>query len=239
MNASTIIKKEKPNEPEYKKLDNRVKFSFMITYILLLTTATITFIEAMRTDVPAVRHVLNLETCISLVAGYFYSLFVEKIVKSEEKMTNMDWSETSQIRYMDWFITTPFMLIALCLVLSSNIKKTISLPTLVAVILLDYAMLYAGYLGEMKQISIWAAELLGFGAFFGMFYLIYDKYVKPVANNANRILFGIYFTIWSIYGVAYLFNDEYKNIVMNILDLFAKCFMGIGLWVYYTGIIST
>jgi len=239
MSASTIIKKDKPNEPEYKKLDNQVKFSFIITYILLLTTATITFIEAMRTNIPAVRHVLNLETCISLVAGYFYSLFVEKIVKSEEKMTNMDWSETSQIRYMDWFITTPFMLIALCLVLSSNIKKTISLPTLVAVILLDYAMLYAGYLGEMKQISIWAAELLGFGAFFGMFYLIYDKYVKPVANNANRILFGIYFAIWSIYGVAYLFNDEYKNIVMNILDLFAKCFMGIGLWVYYTGIIST
>jgi bacteriorhodopsin len=140
---------------------------------------------------------------------------------------------------MDWFITTPFMLIALCLVLSSNIKKTISLPTLVAVVLLDYAMLYAGYLGEMKQLNIWAAELLGFGAFFGMFYLIYDKYVKPVANNANRILFGIYFAIWSIYGVAYLFNDEYKNIAMNILDLFAKCFMGIGLWVYYTGIIST
>ena len=47
--ASTVIKKDKPNEPEYKKLDNRVKFSFTIAYILLLTTATSTFIEAMRT----------------------------------------------------------------------------------------------------------------------------------------------------------------------------------------------
>ena len=61
MSASTIIKKDKPNEPEYKKLDNQVKFSFMITYTLLLTTATITFIEAMRTTNPNVRHVLNLE----------------------------------------------------------------------------------------------------------------------------------------------------------------------------------
>ena len=135
MSASTII--NKPNEPEYKKLDNQVKFSFMITYTLLLTTATITFIEAMRTTNPNVRHVLNLETCISLIAGYFYSLFIEKIAKSEQQMTNMDWSELSQIRYMDWAITTPFMLIALCLVLSTNIKKTLSLATIASVVLLD------------------------------------------------------------------------------------------------------
>ena len=237
MSASTIIKKDKPNEPEYKKLDNRVKFSFMITYILLLTTATITFIEAMRTNNPNVRHVLNLETCISLVAGYFYSLFVDKIAKSDETQTSMDWSETSQIRYMDWFITTPFMLVALCLVLSSNINKTMCLTTIVGVILLDYVMLYAGYLGEMKTISVFSAELVGFAAFLGMFYTIFVKYVKSSTNVANRVLFGIYFIIWSLYGVAYLFNEEYKNITMNFLDLSSKCFMGIGLWVYYTKII--
>ena len=239
MSASAIIKKDQPNEPEYKKLDNQVKFSFMITYTLLLTTATITFIEAMRTNNPNVRHILNLETCISLVAGYFYSLFIEKIAKSEQQMSNMDWSELSQIRYIDWSITTPFMLIALCLVLSTNIKKTVSLATIASVVLLDYAMLYFGYLGEMKTISTFMAEVLGFGAFFAMFYIIYNKYVKPTTNTANRVLFGIYFAIWSMYGVAYLFNEEYKNIMMNILDLSAKCFMGIGLWVYYTKIITT
>ena len=237
MSASTIITKDEPNEPEYKKLDNRVKFSFMLTYILLLTTATITFVEAMRTNNPNVRHVLNLETCISLVAGYFYSLFIEKIVKADETQTNMDWSETSQIRYMDWFITTPFMLIALCLVLSTNINKTICLTTMVGVILLNYLMLYVGYLGEMKTISLFSAELVGFGAFFAMFYAIFVKYVKSSTNVANRVLFGIYFAIWSMYGVAYLFNEEYKNITMNFLDLSSKCLMGIGLWVYYTKII--
>jgi bacteriorhodopsin len=237
MSASTIITKDEPNEPEYKKLDNRVKFSFMLTYILLLTTATITFVEAMRTNNPNVRHVLNLETCISLVAGYFYSLFIEKIAKADETQTNMDWSETSQIRYMDWFITTPFMLVALCLVLSTNINKTICLTTMVGVILLNYLMLYVGYLGEMKTISVFSAELVGFAAFFAMFYAIFVKYVKSSTNVANRVLFGIYFAIWSMYGVAYLFNEEYKNITMNFLDLSSKCFMGIGLWVYYTKII--
>jgi bacteriorhodopsin len=238
MSASTIIKKDQPNEPEYKKLDNKVKFSFTITYILLVTTGAIAFIEAMRTNNPNVRHILNLETCISLVAGYFYFLFIEKITKSEEQMANMDWSELSQIRYMDWSITTPFMLIVLCLVLSTNIKKTVSLATISSVVLLNYAMLYFGYLGEMKTISIFMAEVLGFGAFSAMFYIIYNKYVKPTTNTANRVIFGINFAIWTMYGVAYLFNEEYKNIMMNILDLFAKCFMGIGLWVYYTKIIT-
>ena len=85
VNVSAIIKKDKPNETEYKKLDNNIKFSFTVSYILLLTTATITFIEALRTQTPYIRHILNLETAISVVAGYFYSIFVDKIAKSEEK----------------------------------------------------------------------------------------------------------------------------------------------------------
>ena len=45
--------------------------SFYITYVFLMTTATITFIEAIRTDDKKVRHILNLETCISVVAAFF------------------------------------------------------------------------------------------------------------------------------------------------------------------------
>jgi bacteriorhodopsin len=236
--ASTIIKKDKPNAPEYKKLDNRVKFSFTITYILLLTTATITFIEAMRTKNESVRHVLNLETCISVVAGYFYSVFVDKIAKTEDKMTNMDWSEISQIRYVDWSITTPLMLLALCLVLSTNIGQKICLPSMIGIVILNYVMLYAGYLGEMKWMSLFTSEIVGFGAFFGMFGMIYAKYVRPSTNMANRTLFAMYFGIWSLYGVAYLLDEEYKNIMMNYLDLTAKCLIGLSLWVYYTHILS-
>ena len=185
-----------------------------------------------------VRHVLNLETCISVVAGYFYSVFVDKIAKSEEKMILMDWSEISQIRYIDWAITTPFMLLALCLVLSTNINKKICLPTMLTIIALNYTMLYSGYLGEMKTISIFLAEVVGFGAFFAMFGLIFKQYVMSSVNVANRALFGMYFSIWSLYGVAYLLDEEYKNITMNYLDLTAKCLIGLSLWAYYTRILS-
>ena len=237
-NVSAIIKKDKPNEPEYKKLDNNVKFSFTVSYILLLTTATITFIEALRTKTPYVRHILNLETAISVVAGYFYSIFVDKIAKSEEKMVNMDWAEITQARYVDWAITTPMMLLALCLVLSSNSGTVIRIFTFLTILVLNYVMLYLGYLGEMKQMSRLTADSSGFLAFFAMFYIIFNQYVLPKFSKDNYFLFFAYFGIWSMYGVVYLFNEEYKNIAMNYLDLTAKCVIGLSLWVYYTRIVQ-
>jgi hypothetical protein len=33
-------------------------------------------------------------------------------------------------------------------------------------------------------------------------------------------------------------NDEYKNIMLNILDCIAKCLIGLGLWAYYSDIVT-
>ena len=124
-------------------MDNKkylLKNTFSITYTLLFTTGIITFIEALRTPNPKIRHILNLETCISCVAGYFYSIFILKI-----KDTNIDWKSITQTRYIDWCITTPMMLLALCLVLSMNTKTVIHLKTIFFIIILNYLMLLMGY----------------------------------------------------------------------------------------------
>ena len=79
-----------------------------------MTTATITFIESITTDDVRARHILNLETCISVVATFFYSKFVEQIEEGVDyKQINID-------RYTDWMITTPLMLLVLCLVFVYN-----------------------------------------------------------------------------------------------------------------------
>ena len=220
------------------KISPAVKFTFTITYILLLTTATITFIEAIRTKNPIVRHVLNLETCISIVAGYFYSIFTAKIDTYEKANTNINWKEIVETRYIDWSITTPMMLLTLCVVLSSEINLIVHLPIMLFVVILNYVMLYAGYLGETQGLDRTTANIAGFVPFFAMFGLIYWKYVMPKYNLANRSLFYFYFFIWSLYGIVYLLDEETKNIVMNILDLIAKCLVGLGLWVYYVHIIK-
>jgi bacteriorhodopsin len=214
-----------------------VKFSFMITYILLLTTATITFIEAMRTQSPTIRHVLNLETCISLVAGYFYSIFIDKIGNSEKKFQTIDWKEITQMRYIDWSITTPFMLIVLSLVVGGHNKIELHFPTMVAIVALNYFMLFMGYLGENGTLQKGSAMVLGYIGFVLMFMVIYKTFVQPKYSAANYIMFMLYLVVWGLYGIVYLFSEEYKNITMNILDLIAKCFIGLGLWAYYTRII--
>jgi bacteriorhodopsin len=214
-----------------------VKFSFSITYIFLLTTATITFIEAMRTQTPMVRHVLNLETAISVIAGYFYSTFLEKISAYEKDDKMVDWADMTATRYIDWSMTTPLMLLVLCLALAQNIGKSVTLKVIMGVIVLNYIMLYLGHLGETKQMDRMSAMIFGFVAFFGMFYLIYTNYVAPKYVKSNYILYGFFFVVWALYGVVYMLNEEYKNIAMNVLDCIAKCFVGLGLWAYFSKIV--
>ena len=234
-NKSIVI-----DDPEKKKenpVKYYVKFSFVITYILLLTTATITFIEAMRTKTPFVRHVLNLETCISVVAGYFYSVFVSQIENFSNKGIDIDWGDISKTRYIDWSITTPMMLLALCLVLAQNAKKSVKLSVISTVVILNYIMLYTGYAGENNMMSRYQSQIIGFIPFILMFAIIFFQYVKSSGVTANYVLYAIYLIVWTMYGFVYMFGEEFKNISMNILDCTAKCLIGLSLWAYYTKIV--
>lgn len=234
---NTIVDIEKkPKTPE-NPVQYYVKFSFTITYIMLLTTATITVIEALRTQNPVVRHIMNLETCISVVAGYFYSIFVAQIDKYNFEKKEIDWSEITKTRYIDWTITTPMMLLVLCVVLGNESGKRVHVPTILTIVALNYAMLYVGYLGEIRILSRWGATTVGFVFFFALFGLIFRNFVLPKYSLANYILFSLYLVVWTMYGVVYMFNESYKNIAMNLLDLTAKCLIGLGLWAYYTRIV--
>lgn len=209
-------------------------FSFYITYVLLLTTGTITFIEALRTKIPMVQHIMNLETCISVVAGYFYSVFHEKV----KKMKEIDWKEITRLRYVDWAITTPIMLLVLSLVLSFNSNTKIKLHWYALTVVFNYLMLYFGYLGETGKLEKMTASILGFIAFFLTYGLIFLNYLSKY-NLDNRIIFSMFVIIWGMYGVVYHFEEEKKNVAYNYLDLTSKCFVGIALWIYYVKIIRT
>jgi bacteriorhodopsin len=199
--------------------------------VLLLTTGTITFIEALRNKNMMVQHIMNLETCISVVAGYFYSVMNEKI----KRMKEIKWKELTRLRYVDWAITTPIMLLVLSLVLSFNTNTKIKLHWFALTVVFNYLMLYFGYLGETGM-EKGTASILGFLFFFLTYGLVFANYLTKY-NRDNWIIFGLYVIVWSIYGVAYHFEEERKNIIYNYLDLTSKCFVGIGLWIYYTKII--
>lgn len=212
--------------------------SFYITYVFLMTTATITFIEALRTNVPEIRNILNLETCISVVAAFFYAKFVKMI---DDKKTNnkITYKEINNMRYLDWSITTPIMLLVLVLALLYNNKMgSLNFFYFIIILLLNYGMIYSGYLGENKTLDKVSANIIGFIFFIALYIFIYYFYVMPKYNFDNNILYFSFLFLWAIYGIVYYFDEEEKNIGYNILDLFAKCFVGIFFWAYYAKVFT-
>ena len=236
-NQTTDNDPKPANKPANKQSNYLVYASFMITYILLLTTGLITFIEAMRTQNPLVRHIFNLETCISVVAGYFYSVFVGQLDQFERDNVPINWDAISRNRYIDWAITTPMMLLVLCVFLASESKTVVHLTTITMIMILNYLMLYIGYLGETKVLDRFTACIGGFVPFLLLFYLIFKNYVVISKGIGKYWLFLFYLFFWSLYGLVYLLEESYKNIAMNFLDCIAKCLVGIALWMYYIKII--
>jgi bacteriorhodopsin len=231
-----------------------VKNSFYFTYIFLLTTGIITFIESLRNPVPQIRHIMNLETCISIVASYFYGLFVKEIETAEKdaklktKSTNeenvppeaiLPIKKINDMRYSDWAITTPLMLLVLSLVLSYENKIAIKLSSLFLLLIFDFLMLISGYLGEIGTINRASGTIAGYVGFFLLFGTLWNTYMSGSrVTNQSKLVFGIYFVLWTLYGVAYQANESIKMISYNILDLIAKAFVGIFFWLYLAKIIK-
>ena len=221
------------------QLNPLMKNTFTFSYICLLTTATITFIEALRSPTPGFRHVMNLETAVSLIGGYFYSVFVDHIQKVEDgAMDLFDWTTFTQLRYVDWTLTTPIMLTVLMIVMAQHSKATIHFGLWISVILLDLVMLGFGYAGETGQLPSVMANVFGFMAYGLMFYIIWRNFMAPRYIFANAVIFTLFVVVWGFYGVAYFLDDVSKNTAYNVLDVISKVFVGLGLWVYFTGIIG-
>ena len=213
--------------------DELVKNTFYITYAFLMTTATITFIEAIRTKDIKIRNILNLETCISVVAGFFYAKFVFDLDKE------IDYKQINNTRYVDWAITTPIMLLVLVLAFLYNNKEgALSLGKYIIILVLNYAMLGFGYVGEMGMLDKTTANGLGFLSFGGLYYYIYNNFLAKHNNSDNKLLFWIFVILWSLYGVFYMMDDVTRNVGYNVLDLLSKCFVGIFFWAYYTKVFT-
>jgi len=187
-----------------------------------------------RLNVPnklnVLQQVLIMELIVQIVEGIFYVWLALNIASV---------ANITPHRYYDWYLTTPTMLVSLCVYLiylknsESNIETKDSLfkiiydnlNTLITIIFLNFVMLTSGYLTEIKKVSQISGVLFGFIPFLIYFYLIYENYAKFSLKGSQ--MFYYFFIIWFMYGIAALMNYKTKNIMYNILDLFAKNFFGL------------
>jgi hypothetical protein len=199
--------------------------TFKVTQVFLICAAIITFVGAVQTTDKKLRLVLGLESIISAVAAYFYSIFVNRFTEKKIK-----WSELAIVRYQDWSITTPIMLFVLALVLGFDYTKTTHVICMLSIFVLDFLMLHFGYLGEMNKMDKWSACLWGFIPFTILFAIIYCVFLLPNSSYKKNVLFGFFVIMWGLYGNVYVLEENTKNILLNIFDAVTKG--GIGLWLY-------
>lgn len=229
--------KDKDNKEKYLISDDSLKKSFVISSLILFGSSFITLIEALKNDSVRARHILNLETVVSIIAGYVYLKFVE-MIEHKEELTKETHKQIVQYRYIDWFITTPLLILALVCFFTFYDKTPLHFKYYLLAIAFNFLMLYEGYLGETGAINKMEGFYMGFLGYIGMMLTIWCYFVHKQERYHQKLIFFVFAIIWSFYGIAYLLDDRTKNLIYNILDVFSKTMFGLFMWLYYGNVVS-
>ena len=176
----------------------------------------------------AIKALLWIEYIVNYIEFIFYTWMLYNF-KTIDNIT--------KYRYYDWIITTPTMLFTFSMYLlikkyieenkSYNLFNLINAEkyNLLTIFVLNWIMLFFGHISELGKMNVKMSVFLGFIPFILMFYIIYDNYAKYTSLGVNTFIYFV--TIWGLYGVAALMNYKIKNMMYNILDLFAKNFFAL------------
>ena len=218
-------------------LTNPMYISFFLSFLALSGTTVITFLASFTEEAKNnqyLRGSLISETCVNIIAGFTYTYFLKFLADKKLQLENV-----TTIRYIDWFLTTPLLLVSFALYTAYSDGKGGTNPAepkdldgipLIYIIVLNLLMLVAGFLGETKKIGLYTGFFLGFAFFAPLMYLLYDKYVKDSEGDSNLIVFILFVIVWGLYGLAYLLNTKWKNISYNALDVVSKAGFGMLIW---------
>ena len=215
--------------------------SLILSFVIQIISGFIEIIS-LFTKLPSrflfLKQMLMLELLVQFIQSSFYLnwLFNFKHI-----------SNITPLRYFDWILTTPIMLVNLifCLIFyqykDNNIIDKFNLLNLfnkefysiITILLFNLLMLLFGYLTEISLITLSLGVTLGFLPFLFYYYIIYNKYT--ILSKDGYKIFFYFFIVWSLYGITAILPYKIKNTFYNILDLFSKNFFGLFLsyLIYY------
>ena len=179
------------------------------------------------------KDILVLEAIVQFIEAFFY-MWVILALKDLKIMTPR--------RYIDWFITTPTMLVSTIIFMEYRKNKEQGLEkvefwsflknhecNIFKLVTFNFMMLLFGYLGEVGLMNKPLSVFMGSIFFILSFYLIYDNYAKHTEIGKNLFIFLV--SVWSLYAVAAMLGVSAKNTMYNLLDIVSKNFYG--LFIYY------
>jgi bacteriorhodopsin len=173
------------------------------------------------------RDLLKVELFVQAIEFIFYVWLIYYFSRVSRNIT--------PFRYLDWFITTPLMLITLSAYLKHDGTKPTRLTdflsnntsSIIKIVLLNASMLLFGLIGEFGILSAYTSTALGFIPFILNFKHIKETFLTETDDKFKNRLFYWFVFFWSLYGVFAVMSYTVKNTGYNILDIFAKNFFGI------------
>lgn len=239
----------------------------MLTYFCLIISAyafggNFLFAVLSKTSVAPEHRVSRYYTAIiAAVAGVSYFLiahFFHSVLKEVAHTTDQGqrqqifrnaYNAVGQLRYMDWFITTPLLLLKMVSML--RVKPEHEKSIITVLLLADMFMIVTGYIGEQQldaDGSIMVASKLIWGAISTIGYVIipvllfrlwkkYQHTVQPVERNTFKLMALTTVTTWGIYPIGYILSTvhsievNYLHIAFSIGDVVNK--VGVGFIAYF------
>ena len=209
-----------------------IYLSLVIQFITTLVSLDGLNYELNESDI-VLKEILILEAIVQFVEGFFY-VWVIFALKDLKMMTPR--------RYIDWFITTPTMLLTTMIFMKyleykENGYGKVTLRNFLEtdwenikyIGFFNGLMLLFGYFGEMGIMDNNKSVIIGFIFFIISFEKIYSEYA--IKSELGKDLFKFLLFVWSLYGIAAVQGIVIKNIMYNMLDIVAKNFYG--LFIYY------
>jgi bacteriorhodopsin len=208
----------------------------------VMTVATIAFLGMALTKPRAHRVFHYITAGITLVAAIAYFTMASNLgftpiavefSRSSPRVRGA-YREIFYVRYIDWFITTPLLLLDLLL------TAGVPWPTLLWVILIDWVMIITGLVGALVQSSYkWGYFVFGCAAFF---YIVYQLgwearlHAGRLGNDVGRVFMmcgSLTLFVWLLYPIAWGVSEggnviapDSEAVFYGILDIIAKPVFG-------------
>lgn len=144
---------------------------------------------------------------------------------------------TARLRYIDWVLSTPVMLISLAMFFrhrdttssSSSVLSVFESYEIYACLGVNWIMLAFGFAME----SNWISDMLGLvGGGLSLVGSFTFLAVLTPTETTSHVLFWATFGVWGLYGVAAALDDVSKNVMYNAIDVVSKNGFGLFLFVY-------
>lgn len=236
----------------------------MVTWFFMLIAfyafvGNLIFALTSRTSVAPEHRISRLYTAIiAAVAAISYFLIqdyyrdmLEVLAKlsspaQRQSLINESYNAIGQLRYMDWAITTPLLLMKIASMVKVHYRSHRGLIN--ALVAADFFMILTGYIGEQQLTAdntiligpklIWGAiSTLGYVVIVVLLWRIWRQYaqqesVHPEERWAFRLMALMTVTFWGVYPIGYILTTiegvdlNWVHLSFSVADVINKVAVG-------------